>query len=74
MATYLPLMQNSDHANFARHAIPAMRIVAGFDQRDSSVRDVLTTRDVRALATSDQLANAAAVVLRICTEKLGGRK
>src|SRR6184192_1174109 len=38
IATHLPLMPNSDHANFAAHGIPAVRLIAGFN----SLRLVLT--------------------------------
>lgn len=34
-------MANSDHYHFARHGIPTLRLVAGFDQADSNVRHVL---------------------------------
>ena len=58
LGTYLPLMQSSDHFHFARHGIPAMRLVAGFDQRESDVRHVLTPLDKRNLAKPAQLARA----------------
>ena len=35
LGAYRPLMANSDHYNFARHGIPAARIVAGFDEPQS---------------------------------------
>jgi len=38
IATHLPLMANSDHANFAAHGIPAVRLIAGFDAPDSNLR------------------------------------
>src|SRR5262249_30322351 len=31
IATHLPLMANSDHANFAANGIPALRLLAGFN-------------------------------------------
>ncbi len=58
LGTYLPLMQSSDHFHFARHGIPAMRLVAGFDRRESDVRHVLTPLDKRNLAKPAQLARA----------------
>ena len=58
LGTYLPTMQNSDHFHFARHGIPAMRIVAGFDRRESSVKHVLTPLDTRNKANAAQLAQA----------------
>src|SRR3546814_6280328 len=45
VASWLPLMPNSDHANFARHGIPALRLVAGFDRPDSRVNRILTAED-----------------------------
>jgi aminopeptidase YwaD len=47
MGVHLPLMTNSDHANFAAHGIPALRLVAGFDDPGSDVRFVLTSEDGR---------------------------
>lgn len=46
---HLPLMSNSDHANFAAIGIPAMRIIAGFDEPDSALRLLLTPADTRDL-------------------------
>ena len=42
IATHLPLMPNSDHANFAAHGIPAVRLIAGFNSPESNLRLVLT--------------------------------
>ncbi len=61
LGTYLPLMQSSDHFHFARHGIPAMRLVAGFDRRESDVRYVLTPEDRRNRAKAEQLARAGRV-------------
>src|SRR5262249_24506039 len=47
IATHLPLMANSDHANFAAHGIPAVRLIAGFNAPDSNLRLVLTAADTR---------------------------
>ena len=44
---YQPLMTNSDHANFAAHGIPALRLVAGFNDPTSNIRHVLTAADTR---------------------------
>ncbi len=43
----LPLMPNSDHANFARRGIPALRLVAGFDDPQAGPRHLLTSGDTR---------------------------
>lgn len=40
-------MENSDHANFAAHGIPALRLVAGFDDPGCNLRHVLTAADTR---------------------------
>src|SRR2546430_17119962 len=56
IATYLPLMANSDHANFAAHGIPAIRLLTDFNAPDSNLRLVLTaaaTVDKCVLAESD---------------------
>jgi aminopeptidase YwaD len=47
IATHLPLMANSDHANFAAHGIPAVRLIAGFDAPASNLRFLLTAADTR---------------------------
>lgn len=53
-----PLMANSDHANFARHGIPALRLVAGFDRPASNIRHVLTSGDTRGNVLPEELGNA----------------
>ena len=45
--TVRPLMTNSDHANFAQAGIPALRLVAGFDDPAAHLRVVLTPADTR---------------------------
>ena len=47
LRTVRPLMQNSDHANFALAGIPALRLVAGFDDPNANLRYVLTPADTR---------------------------
>ncbi|WP_170149770.1 M28 family peptidase [Rhodoplanes roseus] len=68
LATHLPAMPNSDHANFAAHGIPALRLIAGFDAPDSALRLLLTGRDRRDLVRPEELAaavrTAAALVER----------
>ena len=41
------LLRNSDHFNFAEHGIPAMRLVAGFDNPNAGARFLLTEADRR---------------------------
>ena len=38
LRTVRPLMTNSDHANFAQAGIPALRLVAGFDDPAAHLR------------------------------------
>jgi Zn-dependent M28 family amino/carboxypeptidase len=59
--TYEPMMANSDHYNFARHGIPAMRLVAGFDRSESNVRYILTKQDTRDKVKPSELRRAAGV-------------
>lgn len=47
LGVVLPFMPNSDHANFARRGIPALRLVAGFDDPQAGPRHLLTTGDTR---------------------------
>ena len=56
--SYLPLMPNSDHANFARHGIPALRLVAGFDRPHSRVRHILSAGDVPDIVEESELRQA----------------
>lgn len=58
VAVHLPLMTNSDHANFAAHGIPALRLIAGFDAPDSALRHLLTAADTRALVPPGELKMA----------------
>ena len=70
LATYLPTMPNSDHFNFARHGIPALRLVAGFDQPASNVRHVLTRGDTRDKVKTDELRNAACIATELALHAL----
>ena len=63
IATHLPLMANSDHANFAAHGIPAVRLLAGFNAPDSNLRLLLTAADTRDKVHPDELDQA----LRLAT-------
>jgi aminopeptidase YwaD len=72
LRTVRPLMQNSDHANFALAGIPAMRLVAGFDDPDANLRYVLTPADTRDKVAADELVRsavlAAAIVAAACAD------
>ena len=59
------LMTNSDHANFAAKGIPALRLVAGFDEPWSNLRHVLTPADTRDKALPAELHAAAQVAAAI---------
>ena len=50
---------NSDHGNFARAGIPALRLVAGFADPDAATRYVLTPLDTRDQVSVDTLTTAA---------------
>ncbi|MDT4831999.1 Peptidase family M28 [compost metagenome] len=58
---WLPLMPNSDHANFARHGIPALRLLAGFGKPESRVNNILSAGDVPAIIEEAELRQAVAV-------------
>ena len=57
-----PLVPNSDHYNFAVQGIPSLRLIAGFGEQDSKLRDVLTSADKRNLVDLQELDNACRVV------------
>jgi hypothetical protein len=59
------LMGNSDHANFAAKGIPALRLVAGFDEPGSQLRHVLTAADTRDKVAPAELHTAAQVAAAI---------
>jgi aminopeptidase YwaD len=71
IATHLPLMANSDHANFAAHGIPAVRLLAGFDAPDSNLRLVLTAADTRDKVHPDELDQALRIATTLTWEALG---
>ncbi|WP_426957002.1 M28 family peptidase [Muricoccus radiodurans] len=59
VAIHLPFMRNSDHANFADHGIPALRLIAGFDAPEGVLRHLLTGADTRAVVPPGELKAAA---------------
>jgi len=59
--TFRPVMANSDHYNFARHGIPAFRLVAGFDEPASQLRYLLTSADTLDKVAPSELKTAAMV-------------
>jgi aminopeptidase YwaD len=72
LRTVRPPMQNSDHANFALAGIPAIRLVAGFDEPGANLRFVLTPADTRDKVAIGELkcsaVLAAAIVGAACDE------
>jgi Zn-dependent M28 family amino/carboxypeptidase len=70
LRTVRPLMTNSDHANFAAGGIPAIRLVAGFDDPGANLRLVLTPADTRDTVAEADLRRAtiltAAIVAAAC--------
>ncbi|HKU94090.1 MAG TPA: M28 family peptidase, partial [Vineibacter sp.] len=54
-----PLMMNSDHGNFALAGIPALRLVAGYDDPAAQLRLVLTPADTRDKVAEAELRAAA---------------
>jgi hypothetical protein len=65
LRTFRPLMQNSDHANFALAGIPALRLVAGFDDPNANLRYVLTPEDTRDKVALADLAKATRLTVAI---------
>jgi hypothetical protein len=70
LLTHLPLMANSDHANFAAHGIPALRLIAGFNAPDSNLRLVLTAADTRDKAHPDELDQALKLATTLAWQAL----
>lgn len=68
---WLPFMPNSDHANFARHGIPALRLVAGFDRPESRVRHILSRGDVPDIIRESEMRKALAVTCAMASVALG---
>jgi Zn-dependent M28 family amino/carboxypeptidase len=68
---YLPLMPNSDHANFAAHGIPALRLVAGFDRPESRVNNILSGGDQPEVVREEELRRALRVTCAMAWRGLG---
>ncbi len=77
VGVYRPRRANSDHHWFAEAGIPAMRLVAGFDDPESNLRHVLTEADGRALVSERELVDACrlagAIVLGAGAHRGGAR-
>jgi Zn-dependent M28 family amino/carboxypeptidase len=70
LGVHLPLMSNSDHANFAAWGIPALRLVSGFNEPASKVRLLLTKHDTRDLVVREDFDEPARVAFAILTAAL----
>jgi Zn-dependent M28 family amino/carboxypeptidase len=64
------LLRNSDHFNFAQAGIPALRLVAGFDQPESDVRYLLTQGDTADRVSPRALERGAAAALALADAAL----
>ena len=74
IGTHRPLMANSDHYNFARHGIPAVRLVAGFNQPNSAVKFLLTPRDTRNQVAPEDLKNSTALTIALVAQACLAKK
>lgn len=65
-------MANSDHANFVRQGIPALRLCAGFNKLNSHLRFLLTAGDTPDKVHPHELKTAAcvaaALIVAACTD------
>jgi aminopeptidase YwaD len=68
--THLPLMANSDHANFAAHGVPALRLIAGFNAPDSNLRYLLTAADTRDKVRAAELDGALTLTTALTWQAL----
>jgi aminopeptidase YwaD len=68
--SYLPLMPNSDHASFASHGIPALRLVAGFDRPHTRVRHILSAEDRPEVVEAVELQQAVRVTTAMAWKAL----
>ena len=65
IATWRPLLQNSDHFNFARRGIPALRLIAGFDDPGAGARYLLTEADTADRVSAAELRRGAVVAAEL---------
>ena len=65
LATWRPLMRNSDHFNFARHGIPALRLIAGFDNPNAGARYLLTEADTADRVSAEEIRRGAVVAAEL---------
>jgi len=60
-----PFMGNSDHANFIRNGIPALRLCCGLDEPQSNLRFLLTEGDTADKVDPNELKAAAAATVAL---------
>jgi aminopeptidase YwaD len=65
LGIHSPVMANSDHYNFARVGIPALRLVAGFNEPASRLRHLLTAGDTIDKVRPAELKTACYVAAHI---------
>jgi len=68
LGVHRPLMANSDHYNFARHGIPAVRLVAGFNEHESAIKYLLTSGDTRDKIDPQDLRSASGFVAALAVK------
>ncbi|MBC5809387.1 MAG: M28 family peptidase [Candidatus Eremiobacteraeota bacterium] len=66
-----PLAANSDHYNFFLAGIPALRLIAGYDDRSAATRYLLTPADTRDKVDPGQLRIAALTTAGLALAALG---
>ena len=71
LAVHRPAMRNSDHYNFARHGIPALRLIAGFDDPEAGARYLLTSVDRADRVSALELRRGAAIAAELTWAALG---
>ena len=68
LGAHRPIMANSDHFNFAHQGIPAVRLVAGFNETESAIKYVLTPGDTRDKVIADDLHRAASLTAALVVD------
>ena len=63
--TWRPPMRNSDHFNFARVGIPALRLIAGFDDAGAGARHILPSADTADRVSAENLCHGAAIAAEL---------
>jgi hypothetical protein len=68
--TFSKILENSDHFNFVRRGVPAVRLIAGFDEPEARTRYLLTEGDRRDKVESVELKSATVIAAAIVWEAL----